>query len=77
LFNLVLDQNICRYELILSTKKKRRRNLNLRNEVSLGEEIEGEDKGVGSGNESRGGSGVVKEVSGGSAWNARRRVRRA
>jgi hypothetical protein len=77
LFNLFLDQNICRYELILSKKKKRRRrNLNLWNEVSLGEEIESGDKGVGSGNESRGGSGVVKEVSGG-AWDARRRVGRA
>jgi hypothetical protein len=51
--------------------------LNLWNEVSLGEEIEGGDKGVGSGNESRGGSGVVKEVSGGGAWDARRRVGRA
>jgi hypothetical protein len=51
--------------------------LNLWKEVSLGEEIEGEDKGVSSGNESRGGSGVVKEVSGGGAWDARRRVGRA
>jgi hypothetical protein len=51
--------------------------LNLWNEVSLGEEIEGEDKGVSSSNESRGGSGVVKEVSGGGAWDARRRVGRA
>jgi hypothetical protein len=51
--------------------------LNLWNEVSLGEEVEGEDNGVGFGNESRCGSGVVKEVSSGGAWDARRRVGRS
>lgn len=77
------QSNIRIYELILSIKKtnkktkRRRRNLNLWNKVSLGEEVEGEDEGIGSGDESRGGSGVMNDVSGGGAWNARRRVGRA
>jgi hypothetical protein len=47
--------------------------LNLWNVVSLGEEVEDDDEAVGAGYESRGGSGVLKDVSCGGAWDARRR----
>ena len=47
---------------------------NLLDEVSLSEELEGGDEGVGAGDDCGGGPGVVQDIGGGGPWGSKRRT---